>query len=162
MTATPITPATRFYVRGISKVSWVPTIAAPASPTRTELDAGTELSMETAEVDGWQVTSNVIEVPALGSVFDAKINGSTTADDSSLTMYASQDGEDVRTLLIRGTRGFIVWMDTGDVAGNLMDVFPVQVLSQGKVRSMDDALKVQVQFAVTSEPQENVAIPASV
>lgn len=162
MPATPITSAVRYYRRGVTKVSWVPTIADKSSPTRTELDAGTELSLEVGEIEGWQVTSNVIETPSLGSLFDAKINGSITADDSSLTMYASQSGEDVRTLLTRGSNGFIVWMDTGDTATELMDVFPVRVLSQGKMRTLDDAAKIQVQFAVTSEPAENVAIPATV
>lgn len=162
MPATNITTAVRYYRRGVTKVSWVPTVADKESPTRTELDAGTELSLEVGEIEGWQVTSNVIETPSLGSLFDAKINGSITADDSSLTMYASQSGEDVRTLLTRGSNGFIVWMDTGDTTDELMDVFPVRVLSQGKIRSLDDAAKIQVQFAVTSEPAENIAIPATV
>lgn len=162
MPATNITSAVRYYRRGITKVSWVPTVADKESPTRTELDAGTELSLEVGEIEGWQVTSNVIETPSLGSLFDSKINGSITANDSSLTMYASQSGEDVRTLLTRGSNGYVVWMDTGDTATELMDVFPVRVLSQGKIRSLDDAAKIQVQFAVTSEPAENIEIPAIV
>ncbi|KAF4408656.1 phage tail tube protein [Streptomyces lycii] len=162
MAATPITAAVRYYRRGTTKVSWVPTIADKSAPTRAELDAGTELSVEVGEVDGWQVTSEVTETPSLGSRFTSKIDGPITADDSSLTMYASKQGDDVRTLLTRGTDGYVVWMDEGDVAANLMDVFPVRVLSQGKIRSLDDAAKIQVQFAVTSEPAENVAIPPTV
>ena len=161
MAATPITSAVRYYRRSVTEVIWVPTIADKSAPTRTELDAGTALAVEVGEVDGWQVTSNVIETPSLGSTFDAKINGSTTADDSSLTMYQSKSGDDVRTLFIRGTDGFIVWMDEGDTEDALMDVFPVRVLSQGKIRSLDDAAKIQVQFAVTSEPVENIAVPAA-
>lgn len=162
MTATPIQAATRYYRRGLTKVIWVPTIAAQATPTRTEIDAGTELSPEVGEVEGWQVTSGVTETPALGSRFDAKIDGAISADDSSLTLYASQDGDDVRTLLTRGTNGFVIWMDEGDVPAQTMDVFPVRVLSQGKVRDLNDAAKINVQFAVTREPSENVTIPAAV
>jgi hypothetical protein len=161
MAATPITESTRYYRRGTTKVIWVPTIAAKASPTRVELDAGTDLSLEVGEVDGWQVTSEVTETPALGTRFTGKIDGPITADDSSLTMYASSDGADVRALLTRGTNGFIVWMDEGDVAAQEMDVFPVRVLSQAKIRALDDAAKIMVQFAVTSEPAENVEIPAA-
>lgn len=159
MTATPITSSTRYYRRGVTEVLWVPTVAVKTAPTRAELDAGTALSLEVGEVDGWQVTSEVIETPALGSLFNAKINGAISADDSSLTMYASQNGTDVRSLLTRGTNGFVVWMDEGDTAGRTMDVFPVRVLSQAKIRNLDDAAMVQVQFAVTSEPAENVNIP---
>lgn len=160
MPATPIASAVRYYRRGLSKVSWVPTIVSKAAPTRAELNAGTELSVEVGAVEGWQIVSAVVETPSLGSKFDAKIDGAISADDSSLTLYASQTGTDVRDLLARGTNGYIVWMDEGDTAGRKMDVFPVRVLSQGKIRNLEDAAQVQVQFAVTSEPAENVTIPA--
>jgi hypothetical protein len=160
MPATPIASSVRYYRRGLTKVSWVPTIVDKAAPSRAELDAGTELSPETGAVEGWQVMSAVVETPTLGSKFNAKIDGAISADDSSLTLYASQTGTDVRDLLQRGTNGYVVWMDEGDTTGRTMDVFPVRVLSQVKLRTMEDAAQVQVQFAVTSEPEENVSIPA--
>ncbi|MCP3820063.1 hypothetical protein NLX86_18780 [Streptomyces sp. A3M-1-3] len=160
MPATPIASAVRYYRRGLTKVSWVPTIANKAAPSRAELNAGTELSVEVGAVEGWQIVSAVVETPALGSKFNSKIDGAISADDSSLTLYASQTGTDVRDLLARGANGFVVWMDEGDTAGRKMDVFPVRVLSQGKLRQMEEAAQVQVQFAVTSEPAENVTIPA--
>lgn len=160
MPATPIASSVRYYRRGLTNVSWVPTIVSKASPTRAELDAGTELSVEVGATEGWQIVSAVVETPTLGSKFNSKIDGAISADDSSLTLYASQTGTDVRDLLTRGTNGFIVWMDEGDTAGRKMDVFPVRVLSQGKLREMEEAAQVQVQFAVTSEPAENVTIPA--
>ena len=161
MPATPITESVRYYRRGVSRVLWVPTIANRQSPTRVELDAGTALELEVGEVDGWQVTSETVEAPALGTRFNAKVAGPISADDSSLTMYASQDGEDVRTLLPRSTSGFIVWMDEGDVPTQTMDVFPVTVMQQSKPRGLDALGMIQVQFAITREPAENVTIPAA-
>lgn len=160
MPATPIASSVRYYRRGLTCVSWVPTITDKAAPTRSELNAGTELSVEVGAVEGWQIVSAVVETPTLGSKFNAKIDGAISADDSSLTLYASQTGTDIRDLLARGTNGYIVWMDEGDTAGRKMDVFPVRVLSQAKLREMEEAAQVQVQFAVTSEPAENVTIPA--
>lgn len=160
MPATPIASAVRYYRRGLTKVSWVPTISNKAAPTRSELNAGTELSPETGAVDGWQIVSATTETPTLGSKFNAKIDGAISADDSSLTLYASQTGTDVRSLLTRGANGYIVWMDEGDTAGRTMDVFPVRVTSQVKLRTLEDAAQVQIQFAVTAEPAENVTIPA--
>jgi hypothetical protein len=160
MPATPIASSVRYYRRGLTKVSWVPTVADKAAPIRAELDAGTELSPETGAVEGWQIMSAVVETPTLGSKFNAKIDGAISADDSSLTLYASQSGTDVRDLLQRGTNGYVVWMDEGDTPGRTMDVFPVRVLSQVKLRTLEDAAQVQIQFAVTSEPEENVTIPA--
>lgn len=159
MPATPIAAATRYFRRGFSKVYWVPTIGNKASPTRSELNAGTDLSNEIAEINGWEVTSDTVETPSLGSVFTSKIPSTTSADDSSLTLWASSTSTDVRTLLPRGTNGFIVWMDEGDTAGLLMDVFPVRVSAATKQRSLSDPAQIMVSFTVTSEPAENVTIP---
>ena len=104
--------------------------------------------------------SGTVPTAALGSRFTPTVPGEITAADSSLTFWASKDGDDVRSLLTRETRGFVVWMDEGDVAGQTMDVYPVQVTSQAKVRELDQAAQIMAQFAITSEPAENVEIPA--
>lgn len=161
MAATPITQATRYFAPGLSKCLFVPTIANPASPTRSELDAGTDLSGEINALDGWTVTSDTADTPDLDSTFVGKLPTTTSADDSSLTMYASEDGMDVRSLLSRNTRGFVAWMDEGDDPSNTMDVFPILVSSVSKQRSMSDPALIQVTMVITREPSENVAIPAS-
>ncbi|MGQ4513698.1 phage tail tube protein [Streptomyces sp. DW26H14] len=161
MTATPIQQATRYFAPGISKVLWVPTIANPSAPTRAELDAGTDLSGEVNAIDGWTVTADTADTPDLNSTFVGKLPTTTSADDSSITFYASQDGQDVRTLLSRNERGNVVWMDEGDDPSQVMDVFPVMVSSNAKQRSMSDPALIQVTFVVTRQPAENVSIPAA-
>lgn len=156
-----LTASTRYYRRGITKVLWVPSIASKSAPTRSELTAGTALEGETGAMAGWQTTSATVATPALGSRFTPVVGGEITAADSSLTFWASKDGADVRTLLTRDTAGFIVWMDEGDVPDQTMDVFPVTVTSQTKVRELDTAAQIMAQFAITSEPAENVTIPAA-
>ncbi|WP_206326326.1 MULTISPECIES: hypothetical protein [unclassified Streptomyces] len=158
--ATPINASIRYYRRGTTKVLWVPAIANKNSPTRAELNAGTALEGETGAMAGWQTTSGTVPTPALGSRFTPVVGGEITAADSSLTFWASKDGDDVRTLLTREATGFIVWMDEGDVPGQTMDVYPVTVTSQAKVRELDQAAQIMAQFAITSEPAENVTIPA--
>lgn len=159
--ATPINSSVRYYRRGVTKVLWVPTIASKAAPTRSELNAGTALEGETGAMSGWQTTSNTVATPALGSRFTPVVGGEITAAESSLTFWASKDGDDVRTLLQREDTGFIVWMDEGDVEGQTCDVYPVTVTSQAKVRELDSAAQIMAQFAITSEPAENVTIPAA-
>lgn len=161
MAATPITQATRYFAPGITRCIWVPTINDVTAPTRAELDAGTDLSGEVNALDGWTVTSDTADTPDLDSTFVGKLATTTSADDSSLTLYASQDGTDVRSLLPRTTRGFVVWMDEGDEEGLTMDVFPVLVSSNSMQRSMSDPALVMVSFVVTREPQQGLAIPAS-
>jgi len=159
--ATPINASIRYYRRGTTKVLWVPTIANKSAPTRVELNAGTALEGETGAMAGWQTTSATVPTPALGSRFTPVVGGEITAADSSLTFWASKDGDDVRTLLNREDTGYIVWMDEGDVEAQTMDIFPVTVTSQAKVRELDQAAQIMAQFAITSEPAENVAIPAA-
>ncbi|WP_228915904.1 hypothetical protein [Streptomyces sp. DH20] len=159
--ATPINASTRYYRRGTTKVLWVPAIANKSAPTRAEINAGTALEGETGAMAGWQTSSATVPTPALGSRFTPTVGGEITAADSSLTLWASKDGVDVRTLLTREETGNIIWMDEGDVPGQTMDVFPVQVTSQAKVRELDTAAQIMVQFSVTSEPAENVTIPAA-
>ncbi len=161
MAATAITASVRYFRPGTTKVYWVTTMADYTTPTRAELDAGTDLSGEIAEVSGWSATSESIDTPDLGSRFTSKIPGAITADDSSLTLYMSKSGTDVRTLLERDTAGFVVWMDEGDTESGLMDVFPATVASAPKQRGLGEAARIQVQFTVTSEPAENVSIPAA-
>lgn len=152
----------RYKARGVTPCYWVPTIASPASPTRLELDAGINLSKQIMETDGWVVESENIETPDLATEFTGSIPGSTSADDSSLTMYSDKNGDDIRALLPRGTDGYIVWLHGGDVPGNAtMDVFPVRVGSRGKNITLDDdASSIQVSFFITDEPQEDLVIPA--
>ncbi|MGH3679086.1 MAG: hypothetical protein ACRDT2_01985 [Natronosporangium sp.] len=161
MPAPDISAASRYFNRGTSVVVFATAVANKNSPTRVEINAGTDLSNEINEIDGWTVTGETIETPDLGTTFTSTISGSTSADDSSLTLYADVTGADARTLMPRGTNGFVLWMDGGDIAGRKMDVFPVRVTSVGKPRTTDDeAATVTIQYAITSEPAENVAIPA--
>jgi hypothetical protein len=161
MAASAISASSRYFNRGTTKVIFATTISSTAAPTRSEINAGTDLSNEVAEIEGWMVQSEPIETPDLGRVFTSKIPGPTSADDSSLTMYTDVGGSDVRTLLPRNTSGYIIWMDGGDTAGRKMDVFPVRVSSQGKSRSTEaDAATIEIMFAITAEPSENVTIPS--
>lgn len=158
-----LTSSTRYTSQGVTKVYFLPAVAASnLTPTRVEMNGGTNLSNEVADWDGWMVTSEKIDTPNLGTTFTEQIPGRTSAEDSSLTLYASKNGVDVRALLPRLTTGFIMFCDGGDLAANKADVFPIQVMSVGKVRSVggDAADQLTVQFSITREPGENVTVPA--
>lgn len=161
MSATPIAASTRHINKGVTKVVFATTVASVSAPTRANINAGTDLSDEIMELEGWNVESGSVGTPSLGSDFTGNIPGGTSAEDSSLTMYSDIGGADVRDLLPRGTNGFILIMYGGDVAGRPMDVFPVRVGSTPKNTSVDEeAATIKVTFSITSEPSEDVAIPA--
>lgn len=161
MTATNISASTRYINKGVTKFVWVDTISSISAPTRSEINAGTDLSNEIMEIDGWLVESESVETPDLGRLFTGSITGSTSSEDSSVTLYADLGGTDIRDILTRGDNGFMVIMDGGDVAGRTMDVFPARVGSLGKNRSVDDdPATIVINFNITSEPSEDVTIPS--
>lgn len=162
MPATPMPATDRFFAPEITKVIYVPTIAATNGiPTRAEINAGDDLSAEIADLSGWTVQSNFIDTPDLGKRYTRKIGGRLTTPDSSLTFYASKDGVDVREVLPRGTEGAIVFMDGGDVAAQPMDVFVIEVASNSQVRGTgDNAAQRMVQFSI-KDFVENAPIPAA-
>jgi hypothetical protein len=162
MAAPAITASTRYTARGSTKCYWVASIASKSAPSRAELNAGTDLSSQIMDAEGWSVESEQIETPDLATRYTSTIPGSITAEDSSLTMYASKNGVDARALMPRDAIGHIVWLDGGDITGNKMDVFPVTVSSLSKVRSAsgEDADTLVISFAITSEPAESVSVPA--
>lgn len=161
MTAPNISASTRYINKGVTRFIWVDTVADISAPTRSEINAGTDLSNEIMEIDGWLVESESVETPDLGRLFTGSITGSTSAEDSSVTMYNDIGGTDVRDVLTRGDNGYMIIMDGGDVAGRTMDVFPCRVGSLGKNRSVDDdPASSVINFNITSEPSENVVIPA--
>ena len=75
--------------------------------TRAEINAGTDLTAEIAEMSGFTVTSDSVDTPDLSNRFTAKIPGRITADDSSISFYASSTSADVRTVLPRDTAGYV-------------------------------------------------------
>lgn len=152
----------RFFQPEVSKIYFLPTIADTTKiPTRVEITAGTNLSAEIADISGFQVKSNMIDTPDLASRFVSQIPGRTQADASSITFYADVTGTDVRQTLPRGQAGYLVFMDGGDVTTQKMDVYPIRVASVGKVRAAGDkAFQLTIDFAITSTPAEDVAIPA--
>lgn len=162
MAATEIDTVERYWPTGVQKWLWVPTVSNIEAITRTEINAGTDLTREVAATDGWSTSGDEIETPDGDSAFVAKVPGKVTADDSSITLYGDPSGDDARNLFSRGTTGNIVRMPGGDIAGRLAYVFPVRVKTRSIEANVgeDDVVKILVQFSITREPAEDVTIPA--
>ncbi len=155
--------STRFFAPEISKVFFATSLANyKTGASRAEITASTDITDEIADLSGWDITAGSIDTPDLGTRFMSKIAGRLQTSDSSLTMYASEDGDDARDVLPRGTKGFIIFMDGGDVPTQPSDIFPIEVNSLGKVRTTGEtAAQLTVGFTITAPPAEDVAIPAA-
>lgn len=166
MVATPLAQTARYIDTAITKCYYLPAVANINAPSRAELDAGTDLSPEVAATTGWSVTGAETAAPDLASTFDSKVPGKTSTEDSSITFYMDKTagGAEVLDLFPRDTVGFIAWLHGGDIATNPLDCYPIRVRSQPKVIDVTGgtASQVRVDYSVTSEPSENVAVPAAV
>lgn len=160
MPATPIAATTRFFAPEVTKIVYVLTLANKSAPTRAEINGGKELSGQVSAVNGFTVSSGLIDAPDYGSRFTSKTPGRTEVANSSLTFYQSQDTNDIRRVLPRNTTGYILIMWGGDVPTQMMDVFPITVTSVGKSIPDNADADIVVQFAITSIPAEDVTIPA--
>lgn len=160
MVASNIGASTRYIPEGTTVFYWVPTITNISSPTRLQLDAGTNLTPEIAEVGDWAITAGLIDTPDLVSTYTPQIAGKITVDGTTITMYATPAGTDARTLMARGNAGYIVKFGGGDVSGRKCDVFPVKVASVGKPVALGDPAHLVFSYAVTSLPAEDVSVPA--
>jgi hypothetical protein len=161
MAPTPLTATVRYIPPGTRKVYWLTTIASYTTAiTRAEINAGIDLTNEIASMSGFTVNSASTDTPDLSTRFTAKIPGRITADDSSISFYASSTSADVRTVLPRDTAGFVVILPEGDVPTQKMDCFPAKVSSTAVDTAMEDPAQVNVQFTVTRIPALNLVIPA--
>lgn len=159
MPATPITASTRYFPPGTRQVYWVPTIANYLSPTRAELNAGTDLSPQVDTMNGWSLTSAPVDTPDMGSRFTSQVPGRLTSSTNDITMYNDASSNDARGLLVRDINGYIVTLWEGDTTGKKMDVWPVRVMAQAMDTTVDDPGKCTFSFAVTKIPATNVTIP---
>jgi hypothetical protein len=124
------------------------------------LDAGVDLTGEVAQMVGWHVRSEVRDVQVYGQKFATRLYGSLEVDDSRIIFYADRTGVDVRQAFSRGLTGHVVVLHGGDVDGNPMDVWPVQVAALGvSVPVGGPAAMIDVQFVVTDDPALGGSVP---
>lgn len=161
MAATPIGPSLRYIPEGVRHFNFLPAIATLTAPTRSEINAGTDLTPQVSAFGNWGIVSAPVLTPDLASTFTPSIPGLVTVDGSTIDMYADSTSADVRTLLPRNTVGFILVLPESDVPGRKMDVFPVKVASAEKMASIGgNPATISITFTVTALPAENVTVPA--
>ncbi len=159
MVAPNISASDRFIPEGTTSYYWVVTIANYASPTRAELNAGTNLTPEVSSSGNWGITSNAVDTPDLATTFTSQIPGKITVDGSTLNMYSDDNQADARTLMPRNAVGYIVKFPGGDITGRKMTVFPCKVGSVAEPTAFGAPTELNFQFYVTKIPQENVTVP---
>lgn len=160
MAAPPLASSARYVAAGLTRIYWVESIADVHAPTRSELDAGVDLTGEVAETVGWGVQPGYIDTTGLTSEWETNRPGRSTADGSALMLYADQAGADIRATLRPRAQGNVVILHGGDVLGHLMDVWPAEVASLSQVPDVaGDPATVAIEFARPAAPALGVPVP---
>lgn len=154
-------PLTRFMRKGTIKVFFVTTIAAPPAVTATEVNAGTNITPEIAEMNGFTFSNNPIMTPDMDSRFVTQVPGEDTAEASNVVMYERTGGSDtLKAALVKDATGYIVIFPTGiagasPAAADKAEVWPVTISSNvRRYTAGNEAAQYQVNFAVTDQPFE--------
>ncbi|MFD7639580.1 hypothetical protein ACFV4P_02910 [Kitasatospora sp. NPDC059795] len=150
--------------RGVTKILFLTTIAAATNiPTRPELVAGTDLSKQTSDIEGWSLENSPIETPDLGAQFATSIPGEDKAASSSLTFYEDLASDSVEKLLSKDAQGYICILRKGDVPqSKSLDVFPVRVGSRAPSYSTGtEPAKFKVSFSISDLPTLDAPVPAA-
>lgn len=155
----------RFMRKGKSRFYWVPTIvSALYVPTAAEVTAGSRLDASISDISGFTFGNNPINVPDMSKAFVGQINGEDASEDSSLTFYEDDTTNTIRTLLAKGTNGFVVIFKSGTAGANpaaadKADVWPVIVASNAPQYTADnEAAKFLVKFSNKDAPASDVAL----
>lgn len=159
MAAPNIAASDRFIPEGTTVYYWVVTFASYLSPTRAELNAGTNLTPEVANSGNWAIISNAVDAPDLATTFTAQIPGKVTVDGPTLDMYSDDNQADARALMPRNAVGNIVKFPGGDITGRKMTVFPVKVGSVAEPTSFGNPTVLSFTYYVSRIPAENVTVP---
>lgn len=158
-----IAKSTRFFAPGVTRFLFLPNIAsATLVPDAAELTAAIDLTREVDDIAGWTKSAASIETKDASTRVRPQLAGAVTLEASSITFNGSKTGEDVRDSLTEGQEGYLLIADAGLGAGKKADVYPVEVATLAKLRSLDNApFKIRADFSITSVPAEDVTLVAA-
>lgn len=153
----------RFVRRGVSVIKFSPVMPVDKdNVTRAEFDAALELSDDLAEISGFQLENQAVNVPDLGSRFEKNIPGTNQAGNSSITMYEDEDGDEYEQAMQKDQEGCVYIARKGDKPGSLsLDTWPVRVSAKSSaITTGNEPARTQYQYTIIDEPGLDGPVPA--
>lgn len=143
---------------GMTKVSWVPTIADVSAPTVAELTAGTDITTLLTK-DGLNISlsQNTVDNSSLAETFDAQVVGSW---GGSVSLTFKRDGatDTAWDLFTYGETGYVVVRrgeayDGAFAASDKLEVYPAQAGEPiPNATAANQQATATVTMAVTAQP----------
>ncbi|MFG3340530.1 hypothetical protein [Glycomyces sp. NPDC048151] len=155
-------------VDGTVKVAYVPTIAALAAPTTTEINAGDDIDgfMTADGLVGFEPETAEVDTTALSSTFDTKRPGRASFSGTMLRIKKQTGTDTTYTTLVRGVEGYIVVRrytaaSAAWTAADKVAVYPIQC---GERRDLapeaNTTARYEVPTMITSSPSLNAVVAA--
>lgn len=159
----------RFSQKGNTRAWFVPTIASLTRvPTASEVNAGTKLDPQMAEINGFTFANEPIKTPVMRDSFDAQIPGQDNTDTSSMSFWEDKVAANnpIKTALTKGMNGYVVIFYAGIASGSgaaaaadKCEVWPVTVSSVARrYTTANEAAQYMISFAMTEPPAVDVAV----
>lgn len=148
----------RFMRKGQTKVFFLDTLAIVNAATPTEIGAGTELTEQLAEMNGFTFSNSPIQTPDMDTTFTSQIGGEDTAADSSMGFYELDDSATLQDDLAKNTDGYVIIFPIGFAGGSVADddtyeAWPVTITSNARTYTVNnEAAMYSVSFSITDPP----------
>lgn len=152
---------------GFTKVWSVPSISNLASPTTTELNAGTALEgiLTPDGLSGFNPTTAAVDTSALNSTFNTEIPGRVSFANTLLRLKKQSQAADAvyNTFILNYTTNIVIRRGlaaaTAWTSGQAIEVYPVQV---AQVSNLDPAAntvqRYEIPLMFPSSPQLRAAV----
>jgi hypothetical protein len=154
----------RYVPEGTMEVAFVATVALPAAPTSTELEAGVDLtSFMVGDLD-LPFEGSTAEAGDLSSKFNKTAPGDYGGQEGSATFHKDSvfASDTAWATLPRDTEGYLAVAPRGLATpgtwavDDYVDLWPVTVLSRSlNAQARNTTTRFTVKFAITDEPLED-------
>jgi hypothetical protein len=131
-----------------------------------EINAGTNLTPQIGEMNGFTFSNSPIQTPDMNTKFVSQIPGEDSTEDSSLVFYEDNASNPIKTALAKDVSGFIIVFPSGTAgtnpaAADKCEIWPVTISSNSRrYTNGNEAAMYEVKFACTLEPKIDVTVAA--
>lgn len=149
----------------VTEVHWVTTIAALATPTSTELNAGQDLTAFVRNMPDLPRSLNLVDVATLDSKYEKRQVGTRGGELLTLEILRDDAADTAYTTLAEDTAGFLVVARKGLATpgtfaiADVVDVYPATVGSlEDGTPGRNDPDHAFARLVATDAPNRNYAL----
>ena len=159
----------RYVPEGTMEIAYVATVAVPAAPTASELNAGVDLTEFAVGDLDMPFEGSTAEAGDLSSRFNKTVPGDYGGQEGSCTFHKDsvQANDTAWTTMVRDLIGWLAVAPRGLATpgtwaiGDYVDLWPIQVLSRSlNAQARNTSTRFSIKMAITDEPTEDYAIVA--